>query len=210
MCAWCRYTRGRFERAHEDVWSGHTGFSACHTPHRHTHQTANRREDKTQHTTTHHNNTTTTPHENRERETEKEDGDRKRREKREERREKIHFQCGGAWRFFVHGVLCLIKPVNDRVFSLLSRVKYDCSLISFSASWPVNSFFYISAIYLFYAVTVFIFCDFLVVQLQFHFFLNYLVMHLHFFLPEFILHKYSVEGYPPMHIGSSLNPELCH
>ena len=31
--------------------------------------------------------------------------------------------------------------VNDRVFSLLNRVKYDCSLISFSASWLVNSFF---------------------------------------------------------------------
>ena len=31
MCAWCRYTRGRFERTHWHVLSGHTGFSACHT-----------------------------------------------------------------------------------------------------------------------------------------------------------------------------------
>ena len=57
-----------------------------------------------------------------------------REEKREERREKIHFQCGGAWPFFVDVVLCLVHPVNDLVFSLLNRVKYDCSFISFSAS----------------------------------------------------------------------------
>ena len=24
VCAWCPYTRGRFERTHGDVWSGHT------------------------------------------------------------------------------------------------------------------------------------------------------------------------------------------
>ena len=75
-----------------------------------------------------------------------------REEEREERR--FIFQCGVAWPFFVDVVLCLVHPVNDRVFSLLSRVKYDCSLISFSASWPVNIFFLISAFFL-YAVTVF-------------------------------------------------------
>ena len=32
-------------------------------------------------------------------------------------------------------------------------------------------------------------------QLQFRFFPNYLFMQLQFFLPELILHKYSVEGY---------------
>ena len=49
------------------------------------------------------------------------------REEREERekREKIHFQCGGALPFLVDVVLCLVHPVNDRVFSLLNRVKYD-------------------------------------------------------------------------------------
>ena len=59
---------------------------------------------------------------------------------REERRQKINFQCGGAWPFLVGGVLCLVHPVNHRVFSLLHRFKYDCSLISSSASWPVNFF----------------------------------------------------------------------
>ena len=33
MCAWCRYTRGRFERTHGHVLNGHTGFQACHTTH---------------------------------------------------------------------------------------------------------------------------------------------------------------------------------
>ena len=50
------------------------------------------------------------------------------------------FQCGGAWPFSVDGVLCLVKPVNARVLSLLNSVKCDSSLISFSAPWQVNSF----------------------------------------------------------------------
>ena len=100
VCAWCRYTRGRFERTHGDVLSGHTGVSACHTL-THTHQ-------HTQHNTTQHI-TTTTPHDNRkrqrerqtERETETErDRQGQRQRQREQRREKIHFQCGGAWPFF--------------------------------------------------------------------------------------------------------------
>ena len=107
--------RGRFERTHGDVLSGHTGFSACHTPHT-THHTAhtphhNTRHNLPQHTTTtrpqHDHNTsqhntrhnipqhttTTRPQHltetetERQRETEKEDGDRKRREKRGEKRE---------------------------------------------------------------------------------------------------------------------------
>ena len=53
---------------------------------------------------------------------------------------------------------CLVHPVNDRAFSLLNSVKYDCSLISFSASWQVDSF-EISANYLIYAVTVFNFFE---------------------------------------------------
>ena len=43
--------------------------------------------------------------------------------------------------FFVHGVVCLVKPVNARFLSLVSSVKYDSSLISFSGPWQVNSFF---------------------------------------------------------------------
>ena len=114
------------------------------------------------HTTTTNNTTTTTTHTTHhntqhhtetqtERETEKECRERgedergetrqnNRRQKktgqheREERRQKINFQCGGAWPFFDDVVLCLVHPVNDRVFSLVNRVKYDSSLISFSAS----------------------------------------------------------------------------
>ena len=35
VCAWCRYTRGRFERAHGDVLNGHTFFffSESHMTH---------------------------------------------------------------------------------------------------------------------------------------------------------------------------------
>ena len=39
------------------------------------------------------------------------------------------------------------------------------------------------------------FFNFLVMQLQFQNFPNYLIMQLQFFLPELILHEYSVEGY---------------
>ena len=147
------------------------------------------------HTTTTNNTTTTTTHtthqktqhhtRHRQRETEK-DRERRQRERREdergetrqnrrqkktrqhereERRQKINFQCGGACPLLVDGVLCLVHPVNHRVFSLLHRFKYDCSLISFSASWLVNSFL-ISANYFFYAVTSFNYI-FLVMQLQF-------------------------------------------
>ena len=33
VCAWCRYKRGRFERTHGGVLSGHTGFFQCATTH---------------------------------------------------------------------------------------------------------------------------------------------------------------------------------
>ena len=63
-----------------------------------------------------------------------------------------------AWPFFIDGVLFLVCA---RDFSLLNSVKYDCSLISFSAFWPVNS-------YLIYTVTVFnfILLTYLLMQLQ--------------------------------------------
>ena len=63
----------------------------------------------------------TTRQRDRDRETEKEDRDKERRgDEREEdkkiegRREKIHFQCGGAWPFFIDGVLFLVNPVCAR------------------------------------------------------------------------------------------------
>ena len=81
MCAWCRYTRGRFQRTHGDVLSGQTEFrSVSHT---NTHINTHNTHTTTQHNTTQHI-TTTTPHGERERqrqtETEKEDRDRQRRE----------------------------------------------------------------------------------------------------------------------------------
>ena len=79
VCAWCRYTRGRFERTHGHVLSGHTGFSRCHTTHTTT-------PDATQH-----NNTTTRPQHHteieRERETER-DRERQRKKTGTEREEK--------------------------------------------------------------------------------------------------------------------------
>ena len=43
--------------------------------------------------------------------------------KREERREKIHFQCGGAWPFFVGVVIFRLIPFARE--TLLNSVKYD-------------------------------------------------------------------------------------
>ena len=56
VCAWRWYTRGRFERTHEDVSDGHTGFfSVSHT----IHHTAHTPHHKTQDTPQERNNNTT-------------------------------------------------------------------------------------------------------------------------------------------------------
>ena len=112
VCAWCRYTRGRFERTHGDVLSGHTEFrSVSHTnthTHINTHNTTHH--DTTHHDTTHHDHNTT----RRKTETEREDRDRERREdgrgetrqekrrqkKTEERSEKILFSVWWCMAFF--------------------------------------------------------------------------------------------------------------
>ena len=154
-------TRGLVE------WT-HGNFSARHTT-AHTTTQDTTQHDTPKHTTAtrqqQHTETETCRDRERERETEKEDREDK---TTEERREPIHFQCGGAWPFFVDGVLFLVNPVCARDVCLLNSVKYDSSLISFSASWQVNSFL-ISANYLFYAVTVFnyYFLNYLLMQLQF-------------------------------------------
>ena len=69
---------------------------------------------------------------------ERQDNDNRRQKKtgqheREEIRQKISFQCGGAWPFSVDGVFCLVKPVNARVFSKQCQVRFvfdffQCSL----------------------------------------------------------------------------------
>ena len=81
-CAWCWFTRGRIERTHGDVWSGHTGFSACHTPHT-THHTTT--QDTTYHNTPqqHDHNTS-----RKQRQTETERDTERRRRQKEKRRER--------------------------------------------------------------------------------------------------------------------------
>ena len=77
-----------------------------HTPHHNTkHNTKHNttQHNTTQHDTTHHTTTTTRPQHH----TETERDRQRRQTEREERR----FQCGGAWPFFVDGVLFLVNPV---------------------------------------------------------------------------------------------------
>ena len=136
VCAWCWHTRGRFERTHGDVLSGHTGFfSVSHT----THQNA------TQHNTTtrpqHHTETETETDRDRERTT----GDREREEKTEEERTRQEKREDSFSVWWCMAVFCwcsdfLVNSVCARDLSLLNSVKYDSSLISFSAPWQVNIF----------------------------------------------------------------------
>ena len=91
MCAWCWYTRGRFECTHGGVfesthWFFHV-FSACRNTHEHTHTqthttTNNNTTTTTTHTTQHHNTT----RRQRQRETER-DRNRERQRKRDRERE---------------------------------------------------------------------------------------------------------------------------
>ena len=57
----------------------------------------------------------------------------------EERTEKIHFQCGGAWPFFVDVVICLVKPVKRPIPKPAKQCQVRF-ILDFSAPWPVNSF----------------------------------------------------------------------
>ena len=61
--------------------------------------------------TTHHTETDTERDRNKERRGDEREEDREDKTT-EERTEKIHFQCGGAWPFFVDVVICLVKPVK--------------------------------------------------------------------------------------------------
>ena len=113
VCALCRYKRRRFERTYGDVFDWTHGFFQRFTPH---HNTAHTTQTTHQIHDTRHNTA------RRQTETEKEDRDRGRRgdeekttrqEQREERRvkrEKIHFQCGGAWPFFIGVVIFRLIP----------------------------------------------------------------------------------------------------
>ena len=133
----CRYTRGRYDRTHGDVLSGHTEFrSVSHTnTHTHTHiNTQHTQYTTPQHNTTHYDHNTTRRRERqRQTETEKEDRDRERREdgreeKRQEKRrqkktrqdkrtEKIRFQCGGAWPLLVGVVIFWLVPFSHETWA---------------------------------------------------------------------------------------------
>ena len=137
VCAWCRYTKKRFERTHGDVWNLHTGVSACQaashtdttTPH-----TPTTRQDKTRHDTTRHDTTRhdTTRHHNRTMHTHTHTPHQHcthtppphtpNNKTREERR----FICSVV----VHGLFCwcsdfLVNSVCARDLSLLNSVKFD-------------------------------------------------------------------------------------
>ena len=115
----CFNTCARCAGINGDVLNVHTVFFiVSHTTHHNT------QHNTTEHTTPHTAQTTQTTHHTHhahtetERQTEKE-RDRERRQRRQdsrrEKRETIHFQCVGAWPFFVDGVLFLVHLVCARI-----------------------------------------------------------------------------------------------
>ena len=83
--------------------------------------------------TTHHN----PPHHTETDNERQRQGEKRRRKRRRQRRQdnsredrEDSFSVWWCMAFFVGVVLCLVKPVNARVLSLLNSVKYDSSLIS--------------------------------------------------------------------------------
>ena len=82
--------------------------------------------------------------------------------------------------FFVGAVLCLVKPVNARVLSLLNSVKYDSPLISVPLGWS-TVFYYLRINFSMQLQFSFFLNFFLLMQLQFQIFPNYLFMQLQFF-----------------------------
>ena len=144
VCAWCRYTRGRFERTHGDVLSGHTEFrSVSHTnthtlTHTNTHNTTKHNTSHTQHHTEKETET------DRDRERRQGPGEERRRKRREKTREektedKTRQDKGREKIFFLEwwcmAVFCwcsdfLVNSVCARFLSLLNSIKYDSSLIS--------------------------------------------------------------------------------
>ena len=93
----CRH-HAHMLKTHVRVVPAYTGFSACHTPH-------------APHTTPQpHHNHTTRRQTQRERQRERRGDEREEDKRIEERREKILFQCGGAWPFFVGVVIFSLIP----------------------------------------------------------------------------------------------------
>ena len=106
MCALFRHARGRFEPTYGDVFEWTHGFFQRFTPH---HNTAPHTPHTTpRHKTQHH--TETGRDRQRQRQREKRGRKRRRQDKIREKREKIHFQCGGAWPFFIGVVIFRLIP----------------------------------------------------------------------------------------------------
>ena len=87
MCAWCRHTRGRFERTHGDVLSGHTGFFSVYTTHARTHRPRPQTHNTTRNITRRQRQRET-EQEDRQRESEQEDREREEKTKEKKTREK--------------------------------------------------------------------------------------------------------------------------
>ena len=115
VCAWCRYTRGRFERTHRDVLSGHTGFfSVSHKTHHSAHTTTQQHDHNTirrQRQTETERRQRRKEDRDREKKTEEEGSDEKRRQK-ETRREGRRF----TFSVVVHGRFCWCSDVRDQVY----------------------------------------------------------------------------------------------
>ena len=111
VCALCRHTQGRFERTHGDVLNGHTGGVFIGATQDTKHHTETDRDRERQ------------QREKRRRKRRRQDKRQELREERRVKREKIHFQYGGAWPFFVDAVICLVSPVCARDLSLLNSVQ---------------------------------------------------------------------------------------
>ena len=129
-----------------------------HTPHTPQH--------KTQHHDTRHNTTRGRK--------------RRRQDKSREKREKIHFQCGGAWPFFIGVVIFRLIPFAEQC-----QVKF---IFDFSALWPRINF----STQLQFSFFFYFFC---LCSYSFKFFRIIYLCSYSFFLPELILDKFSVEGY---------------
>ena len=91
-------------------------FSRCHT-------TRKTPQHKTQHHTETDRDRERQQWEKRGRKRRRQDKRQEQREERRVKREKIHFQYGGAWPFFVDAVICLVNPVCARDLSLLNSVQ---------------------------------------------------------------------------------------
>ena len=117
VCAWCRYTRGRFERTHGDVLRGHT---APHTTPHHADTPKHHTETETE----------TETETKREEKTEEQRQDKRREDKRRQDKTRQEKRANSFSVWWCMAVFCwcsdfLVDSVCARFLSLLNSVKYD-------------------------------------------------------------------------------------